>query len=149
MTPLSSGVAGRLRMAVSRAINTSSWHGRWISQAAEEKMKQTVSVAVLMFVGGTGVFAADQTFTGAIGDSRCGASHKAMQEHDKNLSDRACTEACIKGGAKYVLSSGGKVYEFDNQNDPALTTYAGQQVTVTGELQSNTIRASKISKVNP
>jgi hypothetical protein len=91
-------------------------------------------------------FAADQTLTGTISDSRCGATHKAMQEHNKDLTDRACTEACVKGGAKYIFASGGKIYTFDNQKDPELAMNAGQSVTVTGELRGNTIVASKISK---
>ena len=91
-------------------------------------------------------FAAEQTLTGTISDSRCGATHKAMQEHNKDLTDRACTEACVKGGAKYIFSSGGKIYTFENQSDPALAMNAGESVSVTGELRGNTIVARKISK---
>jgi hypothetical protein len=54
----------------------------------------------------------------------------------------------VKGGAKYILSSGGKVYQIDNQKDPALAMYAGEQVTVTGEVSGNTIRAAKIMKAS-
>lgn len=92
------------------------------------------------------VFAADQTWTGTISDSKCGASHKAMTEHNKNLTDRDCTAACVKSGGKYVFASGGKVYALENQNDPALAMYAGETVTVSGEMRGNTIVASKISK---
>ena len=112
-------------------------------------MKRTMFAAVLVLASAGAAFAADQTFTGSIGDSRCGASHKAMTEHNKNLTDRACTEACVKGGAKYILSSGGKVYEIDNQKDPELAMYAGQNVTVTGELKGNVLHVSKVSKANP
>jgi hypothetical protein len=104
-----------------------------------------LAAGIAVMATGT-LFAADQTFTGKISDSRCGVNHNAMQEHNKNLTDRACTEACVKGGAKYVLSSGGKVYQIDNQKDAALAMYAGDEVTVTGELSGNTIRAAKISK---
>src|SRR3569832_1642725 len=98
-------------------------------------MKRLVATGALatLMMGGV-AFAADQTWTGKIGDSMCGATHKAMQEHKKDLTDRACTEACIKGGGKYILSTGGKVYTIDNQQDPALAMYAGEEVTVTGEL---------------
>ena len=89
-------------------------------------------------------FAADQTWTGMIGDSKCGASHKAMQEHNANLTDRACTEACIKSGGEYILSANGKVYKLENQKDPALAENAGKTVMVTGTLKGNTITASKI-----
>ena len=101
--------------------------------------------AVMLCSAGT-VFAAEQTWTGTISDSKCGASHKAMTEHNKNLTDRACTEACVKGGAKYIFATGGKVYTLENQSDPALAMYAGEMVTVTGERRGNTIAASQISK---
>ena len=102
-------------------------------------------VAVMVCSGGA-VFAADQTWTGTISDSMCGATHKAMLEHNKNLTDRSCTEACVKGGAKYVLASGDKVYMLQNQKNPALAMYAGQAVTITGTLKGDTIRAAKITK---
>jgi hypothetical protein len=97
-----------------------------------------------MLCSGAVAFAADQTWTGTISDSKCGATHKAMLEHNKNLTDRSCTEACVKGGAKYVFASGDKVYALENQKDAALARYAGQMVTVTGELQGDTIKATKI-----
>src|SRR5215470_2123829 len=115
--------------------------------AGGESMKRMLltAVAALLCSGGV-AFAADQTWTGTISDSKCGASHKAMTEHNKNLTDSACTQGCVKGGAKYVLSSGGKIYTLENQNDPALAMYAGDRVTVTGEVRGNTIAASKIAK---
>lgn len=103
-------------------------------------------VVTTMVCSAGAVFAADQTWTGTISDSKCGASHKAMTEHNKNLTDRDCTEACVKSGGKYVFASGGKVYSLENQKDPALAMYAGETVTVTGEMRGNTIVASKISK---
>jgi hypothetical protein len=110
-------------------------------------MKRALLAAAAIVLGSAAAaFAADQTLTGTIGDSKCGASHKAMTEHNKDLTDRSCTEACVKGGAKYILSSGGKVYTLENQNDPALAMYAGERVTVTGEVRGNTIAATKISK---
>ena len=99
-----------------------------------------------IFCAAGSAFAADQTWTGTLSDSKCGASHKAMTEHNKNLTDRDCTEACVKSGGKYVLASRGKVYMLENQNDPALAMYAGETVTITGELHGNTIAAAKISK---
>jgi hypothetical protein len=110
-------------------------------------MKHTLLAVVAMMVCSAGTaFAADQTWTGTISDSKCGASHKSMTEHNKNLTDRTCTEACVKGGAKFVLASGDKVYVLENQKDPALARFAGQEVTVNGELQGDTIKATKIMK---
>jgi hypothetical protein len=102
----------------------------------------TAGLLVLSFAATS--FAAEQTWTGMIGDSKCGASHKAAQEHNANLTDRACTEACIKSGGEYILSSNGKVYRLENQKDPALAENAGKTVTVTGSLKGNTITASKV-----
>jgi hypothetical protein len=108
-------------------------------------MRRVVIAASLFLVSfATAGFAADQTWTGMIGDSKCGASHKAMQEHNAKLTDRACTEACIKSGGEYILSANGKVYKLENQKDPALAENAGKPVTVTGTIKGNTITATKI-----
>ena len=93
----------------------------------------------------TALLAQQQTFTGTIGDSKCGATHKAMQEHNAKLTNRDCTEACVKSGGEYILSSNGKVYKLENQKDPALAEYAGKAVTVMGTVKGDTITASKIS----
>jgi hypothetical protein len=108
-------------------------------------MKRSVITAGLFVVSfAASAFAADQTWTGMVGDSKCGVNHKSAQEHNANLTDTACTEACIKGGAEYILSSGGKVYKLENQKDPALAENAGKTVMVTGTLKGNTITASRI-----
>jgi hypothetical protein len=110
-------------------------------------MKYTLlGVAAMTFCCAGTAFAAEQTWTGTISDSKCGATHKAMIEHNKILTDQSCTEACVKGGAKYVLASGDKVYMLQNQKNPALAMYAGQAVTITGTLKGDTIRAAKITK---
>ena len=103
-----------------------------------------LGAAMMVCCAGT-AFAADQTWTGTISDSKCGATHKAMIEHNKILTDQSCTEACVKGGAKYVFASGDKVYMLQNQKDPALAMNAGKSVTVTGTLRGDTIRAAKIT----
>ena len=89
--------------------------------------------------------AQQKTWTGFIGDSKCGATHKAMQEHNAKLTNRDCTEACVKTGGEYILSSNGKVYKLENQKDPALAELAGKTVTVAGTIKGDTITASKIS----
>jgi len=109
-------------------------------------MKRILLTAVAALLCSGAAFAADQTWTGTISDSMCGATHKAMLEHNKNLTDRSCTEACVKGGAKYVFASGDKVYMLENQKDAALAQYAGQKVTITGELQGDSIKATKIAQ---
>ena len=73
-------------------------------------MTNRLLLGTLLLFAGTG-FAA-QTWTGKISDSMCGLTHKGMIEHSggKITTDAQCTEACVKGGAKYVFTSGGKVY---------------------------------------
>ena len=53
--------------------------------------------------------AAAMTMTGMISDSECGLSHAKMK--DAKMSDKDCTLACVKAGAKFVFVSGGKVYK--------------------------------------
>ena len=106
-------------------------------------MKQLIVVAAMVLVGASGAFAADQTWTGKISDSKCGATH-AAGEHGKKMTDRACTEACVKGGAKYVFASKGKVYQIANQDDADLMTHAGHTVKLTGEMKGDSITVSKI-----
>jgi len=106
--------------------------------------RSALAVGLFVLSFGAAGFAAEQTWTGMIGDSKCGATHKAMQEHNAGLTDRACTEACVKSGAEYILSANGKAYKLENQKDPALAENAGKTVMVTGTLKGNTITASKI-----
>jgi hypothetical protein len=91
----------------------------------------------------------EQTWTGKISDSMCGATHKMAAEHGSaKMSDRECTEACIKGGGKYVFVSNGKVYTIDNQDYAGLAEHAGHTVKLTGDMQSQgAIKVSDIKMV--
>jgi len=95
-------------------------------------MNYSRSFAVVTSVlGAMSLLAADQTWTGTISDSMCGATHKKMAEHGTDkMSDRACTMACVKDGGKYVLVSNGKVYKIDNQDFAALAEHAGHAVKI-------------------
>ena len=52
---------------------------------------------------------AEQTWTGAISDSMCGASHAGMRTHGEKITDRECTVACLSyqtpDAPKYVFVS--------------------------------------------
>jgi len=87
--------------------------------------------------------AAEQTWSGKISDSACGAKHEEAAEGQGVMADRDCTQACAKGGAPYVLVSEGKVYQVTN-HDADLRTHAGHTVHLTGEFKGDTIRVSKI-----
>lgn len=107
-------------------------------------MKPLVASLVILVFATPAAFAADQTWTGKISDSMCGVSHTAMRHGDKKMTDRGCTEACVKGGAKYVFTSQGKVYTIANQSDPDLATHAGHTVRLTGAMKGQDITVSKI-----
>lgn len=101
-----------------------------------------------LLVGSSSVaFAADQTWTGQISDSMCGASHaKMIASHPgAKMTDAECAAACIKAGAKYVFVMNGKVYDISNQNFADLTNDAGRTVRLTGEMNGQTITISKLA----
>ncbi len=109
-------------------------------------MKKILGILVSVLAAAAMASGAEQTWHGKISDSMCGASHKSAIEHSgKKLSDRDCTQACIKDGAKYVFVSGGKVYDISNQDEPALAEHAGHSVSLKGEMTGNSIKVSSIS----
>ena len=70
-------------------------------------MKRIITVGVVSIIASLSLSASQQTFTGEISDSMCGASHAGMGDRGKN--SKECTAGCVKGGAKYVFVSKGKV----------------------------------------
>ena len=104
-------------------------------------MKLVLSLAATLALGTMGLFGADQSWTGTISDSMCGASHGTTPA-------KACTTACVKKGAKYVVVVGDKVYGIANQDAPGLAKYAGDSVKVTGSMSGDSITVSKISKAS-
>jgi hypothetical protein len=108
-------------------------------------MKRSYAFALGFLFCTVSGFAADQTWTGQISDSTCGASHKSAIEHSgKQLSDAECTAACVKNGGKYVFVSGGKIYDIANQDLGDLSKHAGHTVSLTGEMKGNSITVHKI-----
>lgn len=103
-----------------------------------------VIMVVTMWLGLGGAFAAEQTWTGTISDSMCGASHQA-RSRSENLTDRQCVIECIKALAAYVLvDANGKVLPIKNQDFPGLPFRAGRQVKITGELSGGGIVISSL-----
>ncbi len=99
-------------------------------------------VAALLFT--SPIFAAEQTWTGQISDSLCGAKHEEAAEGQGKMPDRDCTAACVRGGSKYVLVVDGKILQIANQENKDLATHAGHRVTLTGELKGESITVTKI-----
>ncbi len=96
-------------------------------------MKHVMIAATITVFAASGAFADNRIWTGKISDSMCGLSHKAVIEHGgsgRKMTDAQCTEACVKGGAKYVFISSGKVYTITNQDFKDLAKDEGKTVTV-------------------
>jgi hypothetical protein len=87
---------------------------------------------------GQALQAANQTWTGQISSSHCGFTHTPGTPNGD------CTRECVDHGAAYVLVANGKVYTFANQAAGELRAHAGETVTVTGDLKTNVITASRI-----
>ena len=106
--------------------------------------KLSFVMAAALLVAPADAFAAEQTWTGKISDSACGAKHEEAAEGQGVMADRDCTQACVRGGSKYVLVVDGKVFQIANQDNKDLATHAGHTVKMTGELQGTSITVSKI-----
>ena len=98
--------------------------------------------AALLFAATS--MAAEQTWTGQISDSACGVKHEEAAEGQGVMPDRDCTQACVRGGSKYILVVDGKVMKIANQDNKDLATHAGHAVKVTGELKGDTITVSSV-----
>ncbi|HLG97857.1 MAG TPA: hypothetical protein VKX49_16205 [Bryobacteraceae bacterium] len=105
-------------------------------------------IFVTMFAFATTAFAADQTVTGVITDSMCKMNHAMMQKGANKMSDHDCTIACVKSGQKYVLTSGDKVYQIENQSFAGLEKNAGTTVKATGTVSADG-KAITLSKIAP
>jgi hypothetical protein len=105
-------------------------------------MKQLALVTALVL--STATLGAQQTWTGKIADSACGAKHEEAAEGQGVMADRECTQACVRGGSKYILVVDGKVMKIANQDNKDLATHAGHAVKVTGELKGDAITVSAV-----
>src|SRR5262245_2734180 len=114
-------------------------------------------VTLLMTLLPFSVTGATKTWTGKIGDSMCGVTHKMVSEHQekgeipktatKGEQERECTLACVKAGGQYVFVSQGKVFEISNQEFAGLQEHEGHTVRLTGDLNADgkTINVSEVT----
>ena len=104
------------------------------------------SLGIIGLLAGLSSFAgaASMTMKGVISDSECGTSHAKMIAGGK-MTNQQCTLACVKAGAKFVFVSGEKVYKISNQNLAALAQNAGEAVSLTGDVNGDTIMVSKVA----
>jgi hypothetical protein len=88
-----------------------------------------------------------QTFTGRLSDSTCGASHRSKAASE-SVTDRQCLLVCIKALSKYVLvTQDGQVVAIANQDAMGLPLYAGRPVKLTGELTGGAIFVSRVEAI--
>ena len=100
-------------------------------------MKKVFAGLMVLFALST-VPAWAASFTGVVTDDMCGAKHMMPGKPDAT-----CARACVKRGAKYALSSGDKLYILSGKGTE-VDALAGQKVTVTGDLQGNTLTVASI-----
>src|SRR5262249_40401359 len=107
-------------------------------------MKSIIYVAAVLLLSVLPARAAEQTWSGKISDSACGAKHEEAAENTGVMPDRECTQACVRGGSKYVLVVDKQVFQIANQDFKDLAAHAGHAVKMSGELKGTSITVSKI-----
>jgi hypothetical protein len=86
--------------------------------------------------------ASDTTVAGKVSDAMCGAKHQMAGN------DASCTRTCVKGGSKYALVVGDKVYTLETSDKAALdklNELAGAPAKVTGEVKGDTIDVKTVA----
>lgn len=114
------------------------------------KLSMLCSLMLVVVVGVSIVSAqagdrgAEKTVVGYVSDSMCGLDHAPMKLGD----DKTCTLKCVEGGAKFVLADRAHkvVYALDDAAQEKAREFAGQKVTVTGQVdaKAKTIHVTKI-----
>ena len=102
---------------------------------------RTLAVLLLLSLGLMAADAKDQTFTGTVSDTMCGARHTMMP----GSPDDQCVRACVKGGADYAMVVGSKLYTLKG-NKADIDKFAGEKATVAGKVSGNVIQATLIAK---
>ncbi|HLH33959.1 MAG TPA: hypothetical protein VKX41_04750 [Alloacidobacterium sp.] len=99
-----------------------------------------VAIAGFLIFGVAGLSAqSNTTVNGFISDAHCGAQHSSP-----SAAATKCIKSCMKGGSAPVLVSNGKVYKLKGE-DAAVKNLAGENVTVTGTVEGDTISVSSVS----
>ena len=75
-------------------------------------MRIVLSCVVVGLLAIVPVLAAEQTWTGQISDSMCGAKHMSGSARERSRRRiGGCAQACVQKGAQSVLVASGKVYK--------------------------------------
>ena len=100
-------------------------------------LKKCVVLASALFAFWSLALAGEGTWTGVVSDDHCNAKHSAAGD-----AAAECVTKCVSGGAKFVLVSGGKVYQLEPQDKFA--GLGGKAVKVTGMEDGGTIAAASV-----
>jgi hypothetical protein len=103
-----------------------------------------ITLVVLSAVALTSAAPTRNVFSGEISDSQCAMNvHSLSRSHQEMIKKKtlgtdaaSCARACVRRGGEWVLRSGDVVYRLQNQ--AGVDEFAGQQVKVTGRLDSAT-----------
>jgi hypothetical protein len=85
----------------------------------------------------------EQTFSGVVTDSMCGAKHNTSMDQ----SAARCTKMCLKKGASFALVDGDKLYKLSG-GDEYLDKVAGERVKISGTLNGDTIKVMSVDGTN-
>lgn len=107
------------------------------------RLKEIYLGSLVILLGGLGFAQSNQTMTGTVSDTMCGAKHMMA-----GASPAKCTRECAKQGSDYALISDGKVYTLKG-NTAQMDKFAGQSVKVTGKLSGTTFAVASISAGKP
>src|SRR5258707_751078 len=97
------------------------------------------AVLMLAFAGAFATTAQQQSLTGILTDSMCGAAHMA-----KDKTPTECTQICVKDGMKYSLAEEKKVYTLQG-HAAELAKLAGQRLTVKGTLKGDSLSVQEVA----
>jgi hypothetical protein len=113
-----------------------------ISLFCKEPSMRIGSIAGTAFLtlGVAGLWAqSNTTINGFISEEHCGASHSSPSAEATK-----CVQGCLKRGSAPVLVREGKVYKLKG-DDAAVKDLAGQNVTVTGTVDGDTITVASVA----
>ena len=101
-------------------------------------IKKSMMLCLTVLAAGCLTLAMGKSFTGTVSDSNCGVKHATASDEAA-----ACVAKCVTGGGKYVLVSGGKVYQLDAQDKFA--DFAGKSVKVMGTAKGDEITVASVA----
>ena len=79
--------------------------------------------------------------TGYISESHCGTAHSSP-----SAANTACIKKSLNGGSDPVLVSNGKVIKIDASSKDKAVAFAGDNVTINGTLDGDTLKIASIEK---